>query len=127
MASTWSFLEVWADATASGGQADFASGWKPLAQGRAELAGVHALPEWTGPFRVVRNPIYGGLLLAMAGATLASPSPWTIMGSFLSWFLIHFQTRLEEVHLLELHGATYRAYASRVGRFFPLVGRLSAA
>jgi hypothetical protein len=39
---------VWADATLSGGQADFSSNWKPLGQARVELAGVHSLPEWTG-------------------------------------------------------------------------------
>jgi outer membrane protein assembly factor BamA len=45
---------VWADAVASGGQADFADGWKPMGQLRGELAGVHNLPEWTGPLRVAR-------------------------------------------------------------------------
>jgi len=34
------------------------------------------------------------------------------------------QTRLEEKHLAGLHGPSYRAYAARVGRFVPGVGRL---
>jgi hypothetical protein len=44
---------IWADATLAGGQANFAD-WKPMAQARVELAGVHSLPEWTGPLHNVR-------------------------------------------------------------------------
>jgi hypothetical protein len=44
---------VWADAMAAGGQVEFAH-WKPMFQGRAELAAVHALPEWTGPLQHAR-------------------------------------------------------------------------
>ena len=36
------------------------------------------------------------------------------------------QTRLEEKHLAGLHGPSYRAYAARVGRFVPGIGRLDA-
>ncbi|HEY1187947.1 MAG TPA: M1 family aminopeptidase [Gemmata sp.] len=70
---------VWADAMAAGGQADFASGWKALAQGRAELAAVHTLPEWTGPLRFARvaGRVVGqvatpdqGQFFALGGGTL---------------------------------------------------------
>ncbi|MCI0705369.1 MAG: hypothetical protein L0241_30280 [Planctomycetia bacterium] len=44
---------IWADVMAAGGQAEF-SGWKPMFQGRGELAGVQELPEWAGPLRNVR-------------------------------------------------------------------------
>jgi protein-S-isoprenylcysteine O-methyltransferase Ste14 len=30
---------------------------------------------------------------------------------------------VEEPHLLQIHGAAYSDYASRVGRFLPFVGR----
>lgn len=43
----------WADVTVAGGQAEFAR-WKPMGQARAELAGVTALPEWSGPLRRAR-------------------------------------------------------------------------
>ncbi len=40
---------------------------------------------------------------------------------------IELQVRLvEEPHLLRTHGDAYAAYAARVGRFIPGVGRLSA-
>ncbi|MBP3956848.1 BamA/TamA family outer membrane protein [Gemmata sp. G18] len=70
---------LWADAMAAGGQADFADGWKPMAQARAELAAVHTLPEWTGPFRVARiaGRVVGqfatpdrGQFFALGGGTL---------------------------------------------------------
>lgn len=44
---------IWADAMVAGGQANFTD-WRPMGQARVELAGVHSLPEWTGPLQHVR-------------------------------------------------------------------------
>ena len=44
---------VWVDAMAAVGQTRMPD-WKNAGQFRAELAGVHKLPEWTGPFSNVR-------------------------------------------------------------------------
>lgn len=77
-----------------------------------------------GLFGLVRNPIFSGLLLSMAGAVLVAPSGWTIMGWLMAASLIALQVRLEERHLLALHGDGYALYAARVGRFLPHVGRL---
>jgi hypothetical protein len=69
---------VWADAVVGGGQADF-DRVKGMGQGRIELAGVHPLPEWTGPFRVARLAVRGvgqvatprqGQFFALGGGTL---------------------------------------------------------
>jgi hypothetical protein len=69
---------VWADAMAAGGQAEF-NGWKPMIQGRAELAAVHSLPEWTGPLRHARLAVRGlgqfatpegGQFFALGGGTV---------------------------------------------------------
>jgi protein-S-isoprenylcysteine O-methyltransferase Ste14 len=38
--------------------------------------------------------------------------------------LVSLQVRLEERNLLRIHGKAYLAYAARVGRFLPWVGRL---
>ncbi len=73
----------------------------------------------------MRNPIFTGLMLTLAGAALISPSAWTVMGLLVAVILIMLQARLEEVHLLDLHGAGYARYASRVGRFVPGIGRLA--
>jgi protein-S-isoprenylcysteine O-methyltransferase Ste14 len=80
-----------------------------------------------GLFRVVRNPIFTGMLLTLSGLVLVSPSAWTLMAWLHALLLISLQARLEERHLLALHGEAYRAYAARVGRFLPGVGRLSAS
>jgi protein-S-isoprenylcysteine O-methyltransferase Ste14 len=77
----------------------------------------------SGLFAVVRNPIYLGLLLGLAGLTLATPSAFTIAVTVLSSILVMVQSRLEEEHLETQHGETFRRYASRVGRFLPVIGR----
>jgi hypothetical protein len=69
---------IWADGLVAGGQADF-TGWKPMGQARAEIAAVHELPEWTGPFQHVRfaaralgqfaTPQYGQFF-ALGGGTV---------------------------------------------------------
>lgn len=77
-----------------------------------------------GLFSVIRNPIYSAMLLAFAGLVLITPSPWTVMGWLAVAQVLFIQTRFEEQHLLFEHGSAYRAYAQRVGRFLPGVGRL---
>jgi protein-S-isoprenylcysteine O-methyltransferase Ste14 len=79
-----------------------------------------------GLFRVVRNPIFTGVLAVLAGMFLAVPCWWMLGLWTAAAVTVSRQTRLEERHLLALHGDAYRGYASRVGRFFPVVGRLAA-
>jgi protein-S-isoprenylcysteine O-methyltransferase Ste14 len=75
-----------------------------------------------GLYQVVRNPIYTAMDLMLAGAVLVAPSAWTVAAALGVAIALALQTRLEEQHLLALHGPTYRAYASRVGRFVPGIG-----
>jgi protein-S-isoprenylcysteine O-methyltransferase Ste14 len=77
-----------------------------------------------GLFAWVRNPIFVGMIAGMLGVALAVPAPWSVVVCLGGIAAIAYQVRLEEQHLLERHGDAYRAYASRVGRFFPGVGRL---
>jgi protein-S-isoprenylcysteine O-methyltransferase Ste14 len=80
-----------------------------------------------GLYRWTRNPIYLGMLLSLAGVALVAPGPGSISVWLATAVLIGVQTRLEERHLTERHGEAYLAYAARVGRFVPGVGRLRAA
>jgi protein-S-isoprenylcysteine O-methyltransferase Ste14 len=78
-----------------------------------------------GLYAAVRNPIYSAMSLMLLGLCAVTPS-LAILGAWLVTTIVAgVQTRREEQHLLALHGAQYRAYASKVGRFVPAVGRLS--
>ena len=77
-----------------------------------------------GLYGWVRNPIFLGMLLGLLGVAIAVPAPWSIAVFIGGAAAIAYQVRLEEEHLLARHGDAYRAYASRVGRFFPGLGRL---
>jgi protein-S-isoprenylcysteine O-methyltransferase Ste14 len=46
------------------------------------------------------------------------------MGWLQAAMVIAMQVRLEEQHLLHLHGRTYAEYAAKVGRFVPGVGKI---
>jgi protein-S-isoprenylcysteine O-methyltransferase Ste14 len=78
-----------------------------------------------GPFAIVRNPIYAGMIPCLAGIALLVPTVLTIAGALLILLALELQTRLvEEPHLRRTHGDAYAEYAARVGRFLPGAGRL---
>lgn len=79
-----------------------------------------------GLFAVSRNPIFLGMFLTFAGVVLITPAPWTLLAFAAAVPLVSLQVRLEERNLVWLHGDAYRAYAARVGRFVPWMGRLGA-
>ncbi len=79
-----------------------------------------------GLFGWVRNPIYTAMLAALVGLVLAVPNILAA-GAFIVAFVgleLHVRT-VEEPYLLRLHQERYRAYARRVGRFVPRLGRLA--
>jgi protein-S-isoprenylcysteine O-methyltransferase Ste14 len=78
-----------------------------------------------GLYRLSRNPIYSGVLLVVLGVACLTPSPWTILSAGQAAMVVALQARLEEDHLARTHGQEFRAYAARVGRFWPGVGRLA--
>lgn len=78
-----------------------------------------------GPFALVRNPIFAAMLPTALGLTLLVPSWVAILGLVGLVLALELQVRVvEEPYLLKAHGAAYAAYAARVGRFFPWLGRL---
>ena len=78
-----------------------------------------------GPFSVVRNPIYAGMIPFFFGIALLVPNIQAVAGAVLVLLGLELQTRLvEEPYLLSTHGEAYRRYAARVGRFVPGLGRL---
>jgi protein-S-isoprenylcysteine O-methyltransferase Ste14 len=79
----------------------------------------------TGPFAIVRNPIFAAMLVAALGLALMVPNALALAAFVVAVVAIELQVRLvEEPHLVRAHGGLYRRYAARVGRFVPGVGRL---
>jgi protein-S-isoprenylcysteine O-methyltransferase Ste14 len=102
--------------------------WSQQAMGRSWRIGV---PEERtelvtgGPFALVRNPIYTAMIAAVVGLALLAPNPLSVASILGLIAGLEIQVRFaEEPQLLRSHGAEYAAYASRVGRFVPGIGRL---
>jgi protein-S-isoprenylcysteine O-methyltransferase Ste14 len=80
----------------------------------------------TGLFRWVRNPIFAAMAAVCLGLVLAVPNLIACVAFVATLIGIELQVRkVEEPYLLRVHGERYRAYARRVGRFVPGVGRLA--
>ena len=65
----------------------------------------------TGPYAVVRHPVYSGALLLLAGIALAL-SPWVLAGVAALAVLWALKARVEE-RLLAAHYPGYAAYCRR--------------
>lgn len=88
---------------------------------RARLLEQHALVT-TGPYRIVRHPIYTGLL-GLVMATGVALARWTGLAVALPLYLAGtaIRTRAEERLLREAFGTAYGAYARRVRALVPFV------
>lgn len=80
-----------------------------------------------GAFALARNPIFTAMVVTAVGLTLMVPNVLAVVGFAALLLALELQVRgVEEPYLLDAHGATYRTYATRVGRFVPGFGRLRA-
>jgi protein-S-isoprenylcysteine O-methyltransferase Ste14 len=79
-----------------------------------------------GWFALCRNPIYSAMVLGWTGFALMVPTWLGIAAVLVIALGLEIQVRaVEEPYLVRAHGEQYRAYAARVGRFVPGVGRRS--
>lgn len=100
-----------------------ATAWIAAAQVQMGLSwriGIDPAPTalvTTGLFRLSRNPVFVGMLGMLAGLFLALPTAPTL--ALLAVGLVAFpvQVRLEEEHLLRLHGDAYDRYRAGVRRW----------
>jgi len=77
----------------------------------------------SGPYGFVRNPMYLGAILALAGAALFYGSVALLGYSAVFAAATHVMVRVyEEPNLRRLFGASYDAYRGRAGRWLPGVG-----
>jgi protein-S-isoprenylcysteine O-methyltransferase Ste14 len=80
------------------------------------LAGARLVE--TGAYRLVRHPIYGGLILGALGWGLATASPPALLGAIVLAGFFDLKSRREEIWLSERYG-DYPAYRSRTRRLLP--------
>ncbi len=67
----------------------------------------------TGPYSIIRHPIYAGYLVAHVGFLIAHPTMWNVVILTLSDICLVIRTSLEERILSNDEG--YRRYCQRVG------------
>jgi protein-S-isoprenylcysteine O-methyltransferase Ste14 len=88
-------------------------------------AGTHAEP-WKpatalvtdGIFHFIRNPMYVGMLLFVAGFAFLTASDWMLVLTIVLGFILHTGVvKREERYLETKFGAAYRNYCERVPRY----------
>jgi protein-S-isoprenylcysteine O-methyltransferase Ste14 len=73
-----------------------------------------------GPYRVVRNPMYGGVLTAVLGEALLFQSLTLVVYAALVLLAVHlFVVFYEEPFLRQQFGASYQDYCAQVPRWIP--------
>ena len=87
----------------------------------AQLFKDHQLVT-SGPFAIVRNPMYSGLILAAVGAFLIYTTWTTLIFACLFPFL-SVRARREEFALSAEFGEQWKEYCKRVPAFFPRLKR----
>ncbi|MCA8970502.1 MAG: hypothetical protein KDC95_11980 [Planctomycetes bacterium] len=88
-----------------------------FAIGRLRIAVRDGTVENRWPYGWSRNPALVGLYVFFAGACLVYPCVLTLVGLVVFVLHMHRRVLLEETVLDQLHGDSYRAYASRVRRY----------
>jgi protein-S-isoprenylcysteine O-methyltransferase Ste14 len=81
----------------------------------------------TGPYAIVRHPIYTGLLTGIVGSALARGEWRGVLAIAIAWLALWRKLRLEERWMLELFDERYAAYRRRVPALLPLSGRRSVS
>jgi len=76
----------------------------------------------TGPYRLVRHPIYTGLIIAALATAIERGTPVSLFGFALFVLGFWIKARLEETFLRsELGAADYDGYARRTGMLVPFL------
>lgn len=73
----------------------------------------------TGPYAMVRHPIYTGLLVAFIGSGAARGEWRGVLAVLIAWLAFWRKLGLEERWMTERFGERYRAYRERVPALLP--------
>jgi protein-S-isoprenylcysteine O-methyltransferase Ste14 len=72
----------------------------------------------SGPYAVIRHPIYTGLILGMLGSAIGVSVFWAPLLVLVGGYFI-YSARREETVMLQLFPEQYAAYMARTGMFAP--------
>jgi len=75
----------------------------------------------TGPYRIVRHPIYTGLLLAFIGSAFARGDLGSVVAVVLVFLAFRRKLGMEERWMREQFGEAYVAYSQRVPALVPFL------
>jgi protein-S-isoprenylcysteine O-methyltransferase Ste14 len=75
----------------------------------------------SGPYAVVRHPIYSGLLLALLGTGLDVGEVRALAAVAIAFLVWHFKSRTEERFMVEQFGREYEEYRRRTRALVPFV------
>jgi protein-S-isoprenylcysteine O-methyltransferase Ste14 len=85
-------------------------------------AGHHVVD--TGPYRLVRHPIYSGLIFAASATAIEKGALFALLGAALLTFAFYTRARREERFLrVELGDDAYDAYARKTAMLVPFTSR----
>jgi len=73
----------------------------------------------TGPYAIVRHPIYSGFMLATLGTAIAIGEVGGLVGTALVIISWAYKSRLEEAFMIEHFGAEYQQYRQQVKGLIP--------
>jgi len=73
----------------------------------------------SGPYRLVRHPIYTGILLAMVGTFLANAKVRGLLAVVFVWIGWTIKSRMEEEFMVRTFGAEYEEYRRTTGALVP--------
>jgi protein-S-isoprenylcysteine O-methyltransferase Ste14 len=96
--------------------------WARIALGRLWSGGIERMAEHrvvdTGPYALVRHPIYTGLIAGAVAMAGQQAKPWAIAGAALFSLGFSLKARVEE-RFLEQEIGGYEAYRARVPMIVP--------
>ena len=75
----------------------------------------------TGPYKIVRHPIYTGILIAVLGTAIMVGLSRGFIALAITFFAFWHKSRFEEDLMYQQFGEQYKAYAQRVKKLIPWV------